>query len=174
MLGRPDFESELRRIRSGPQPYESIPGIGTVRFLAIYNGDSARVLQKAKSVLEVVVDQCVDGWNSDAPWGEMLPASFVESCDVEPTRVESDAWIKRWQSLSDEERSQESKNNNWTLKGWLYWFQPSERAWLWWDAKSIDLSHIGIAVAVDSWPFPWGSLEWLFRGNGAVEVRAED
>ena len=49
------------------------------------------------------------------------------------------------------------------------------RQWYWWDAKlANDGAHIFLAVQVECWPFPWGSLRWLFKAAGASNVIAEE
>ncbi len=167
------YESELNRIKHGPQAGESIPGIGTVRFVVTCDGNSEQVLQNAKAVMEVISRQCADDWREDANWRSMLPTDFVEACAEEMTEQEAEVWLKRWQSLGEPEREIEERERRWSLQNWLYWLSPDKRAWQWWDAQVINDSGIAIAIAVESWPFPWSALAWLFRGNGAIAFEAE-
>lgn len=167
------YESELFRVEHGPQVGESIPGIGTVRFVVTCDGNSEQVLLNTKAVMKVISRQCADGWREDADWQSMLPAGFIEACAREMTEQEAEAWLKHWQNLSESEREVEERERQWSLLNWLYWLGPNERAWQWWDAQATDDSSIAVAIAVNSWPFPWGALSWLFRGNGAISVEAE-
>jgi hypothetical protein len=71
--------------------------------------------------------------------------------------------------MSTVERDLEESNAKWSLANWLAWMEPDERSWLWWDADVVDDEHLLVSVAIDSWPFGWGAISWLFRGSGAVE-----
>jgi hypothetical protein len=166
-------ESELRRIRHAPGAAENIPGMGTVRFIVTCDRDAMDVLKTAKSVMDTISCQCASGWNEDTKWEDLLPKCFVKSCAGEMDTAEAEVWFRHWQALSEVEREAEEQTRKWSLSNWLYWFTPSERSWQWWDAQIIDENIIAFAVAVESWPFPWGAISWLFRGSGAISVEAE-
>ena len=52
--------------------------------------------------------------------------------------------------------------------------EPSDRQWYWWDAQVLDDGgQILVAVVVEGWPFPWGSLRWLFQAAGASILEPE-
>jgi hypothetical protein len=173
MIDSATCESELRRVKHGPEADEHIPGIGTVRFLVLCKDDAQSVLQLAKAVMEAVAGECASGWREAADWHAILPMRFVKACADEMTQDEAEAEMQRRRTLSQAERAAEERERRWSLANWLYWLAPSERAWQWWDAQLIDNNVIAVAVAVESWPFAWGALAWLFRGSGAVAVEAE-
>ncbi len=65
----------------------------------------------------------------------------------------------------------------WSLADWLYWFEPKQRFWYWWDAAVKSPELVRVALEVTEWPFPWDSLKslkWLFRAAGAQRVTAEE
>lgn len=164
--------AEMRRLKHGPKPEEPIPGIGIVTFSVSCDGNSQEVLDTAISVMEVICLQYESGWSEEAKWRSILPSQFVSACAEEMTPSESQQWLQRWQVLSQEEREAEERNRRWSLANWLYWLRPSERLWQWWDAKIVDSSHLVVRVAVESWPFGCGAINWLFRGSGAKQVTA--
>ena len=55
-----------------------------------------------------------------------------------------------------------------------FMMEPSDRQWYWWDAQVLnDGGQILVAVVVEGWPFPWGSLRWLFQAAGASMLEPE-
>jgi len=88
---------------------------------------------------------------------------------------QANKWLSWWRSLPPEEQRKAEIEKDWSLENWLYWMQPSNRQWFWWDAKVLeDYDHIALAIEVEAWPFPWGALRWLFRAAGASAVEAEE
>jgi len=77
-------------------------------------------------------------------------------------------------TLPDDEQERLEAIEGWSLSSWLYWLQPAERQWRWWDALIKDDDTVIVAVEVDGWPFPWGALAWLFKGCGADSVEPEE
>lgn len=165
-------KSELRRLEHGPAQGEPIPGVGIVQFAVKCKGDAYAVLSTAASVMRVICSECEKGWTEQANWRSLLPSHFVTACAEEMTKQEAELWLQRWQTLRQDERDAEERTRKWSLANWLYWLQPTERVWQWWDAKVVDGENAVVSVAVESWPFGWGALTWLFRGSGAVEVVA--
>ena len=164
--------SESYRLNHGPKQEEPIPGIGTVVFSVICDGNAEEVLNTSKSVMRAICSQSESKWPNDTTWRTLLPQRFVSACADEMTPEEVEQWLKNWQRLNQEQREAEERNRNWSLANWLYWLQPSERLWQWWDAEAIDPSCIIVCFAVKSWPFGSGAISWLFRGSGAKEVVA--
>lgn len=163
---------ERDRLIHGPAEGDLIPGLGTVRFVVHCSGKATRVLTLAKSVLHQIncVDKC--DWKS-CDWRTLLPLDFVRTCAAEMAPEDAQKWLIRWQSLSERQQRQEEASRSWSLNNWLYWLEPQDRCWCWWDANEIDANHLVVAVAVKDWPFPWGALAWLFRGSGANLVVPE-
>src|SRR5205085_11603936 len=127
-----------------------------------------------KNVLQVVLSQSPVGWPTLDEWRRLLPDWFVEKCAPEKTKDESDRWLKWWRSLPWDEQVRVNEELRWSLADWLYWFEPKQRYWYWWDARVESPDLIRLAVEVREWPFPWDALKWLFRASGAESVAAEE
>ena len=167
------IDRELRHLLDGVASDERPAGLGAVRFVVQCAGDSRQVLSKAKAVLTKVDQVAIEEWPADAILREALPGWFVARCAPEQTRDEAEASLKRWRTLSTDEQARVEREKEWSLSSWLYWLTPENRKWFWWDAAEENANKIIIAVEVDDWPFPWGSLAWLFRAAGASRVDAE-
>ncbi len=174
MIDSASCKSELRRLESGPEKDEIQTGIWIGQFTVKCEGNAEDVLRTAVQTMEVICNECVKGWPDDADWHSLLPSRFVSACADEMTREQADQWMQRWQTLSQEQQELEERNRRWSLNNWLYWLKPSERQWQWWDAEVVNDNVVLVSVAVESWPFGWGALIWLFRGSGALEVVAEE
>jgi hypothetical protein len=168
------LEKERRHLTEGPAPDEKPGGMGTVRFIARCPGNAGQVLDKAKAVLKAVNQHSTGAWPSDDQWREFLPEWFVSRCAPELTQEQAEAETARWRKLSREEQVRWEEERQWSVGNWVYWFEPTNRAWYWWDGVAIDDATLVIAVEVDNWPFPWGALAWLFRAAGANRVEAEE
>lgn len=162
--------TELARLLLGaPEDESEVGGMGTVRFVVSCPGNAEEVLRNSTQVLQEVLRNSGGPWLSLKEWRDRLPSWFVESCKREVPQEEA----ARRLGLSLEQRKQLAAEEGWSLNSWLYWFKPGERCWYWWDAIVRDQNTILIAVVVEGWPFPWGSLEWLFRASGALSVQPE-
>jgi hypothetical protein len=161
---------EIGRLLFGAEDTATPGGIGTARFLAKCDGSARDVLGRAKSVLEKVLPVTAGSWPSLDEWRHILPSWFVERCAPEMSREEAERRL----GLPHEERERLEQVEGWNLSGWLYWFQPDQRQWAWWDAVAPDDDTIIVAIEVDGWPFPWGSLKWLLLASGAVTVEEEE
>ncbi|MHB0968391.1 MAG: hypothetical protein ACYC7A_04830 [Thermoanaerobaculia bacterium] len=165
---------ELQHLVTGPEPGETPEGIGLVRFDIRCDGDASGVLGRMRDVLGVVAGQRGVGWPALDEWRRHLPAWFVAACAPEMTSAEADESLARWQQLSPAEQQREEEQRAWSLGDWLYWFEPAQRTWYWWDATVESDQHARIAIAVESWPFPWGALKWLARAAGAQAIEPEE
>jgi hypothetical protein len=130
------------------------------------------VLERVRSVLEVVVSEAGTSGGSKT-LKPLLPRWFLDASGPERSRKEAEEYLSQLNRLPAEERARVEREARWSLSDWLYWFGPEERYWYWWDAAVEDDSTIRIAVEISDWPFPWGSLEWVFRAAGAVELNPE-
>lgn len=99
-----------------------------------------------REVLDVVFERRAT-WPSLDEWRELLPAWFVDACsdDVHVTNCVVDRW---------------------SLRAWIYWFQPEQRRW---ELRSIDAA--GERLLIDVEPTGQGSLllgalEWLVKTAG--------
>jgi hypothetical protein len=161
---------EIGRLLLGAEDTAKPGGIGTVRFVVKCPGNAIDVLERAKKVLEKVLRARTDPWPSLDEWRRLLPSWFVERCAPEISQEEQEQRLR----LPIEERQGLIEEEGWRLSAWLFWFQPDERQWAWWDAIVRDADTIIVAIEVDGWPFPWGSLKWLFLACSALSVEAEE
>jgi hypothetical protein len=101
----------------------------------------------------------------------LLPGWFVEACAPERSPAESEKWLRWWRDLHLDEQTQIAREQQSTLGDWLYWMEPSERQWYWWDGAVENPERMSIVVQVESAPSALGAREWLLRASGAVEIR---
>jgi hypothetical protein len=159
---------ELERIQWGPEPGQALGGLGSVRIVTHCQAGAENVLNRAKRVLEIMCAGAPVSSASPEQWSRRLPEWFVKQLAPEP----SDAEVAKYLSLPYEERMK-AKDDPWTLSAWLYWFQPENRYWFWWDGVAADEKTLIVAIEVTEWPFPWGALKWLLKAAGAISVEAE-
>ena len=167
---------EIARIASPPGTHEKPDGIGSVRFIVHCPRNSWEVLERAKEVLFTVDKASIEKgtWPSFHEWTFILPDVFVSSFATERSAKEDAEWLEHWQGLTSDEQGKEEERRQWTLSSWLYWMEPENRFWFWWDATEYGSEEIAVAVIVNEWPFPWGSLRWMFKACGADEIDAEE
>lgn len=165
--------NERRRLVSGPAADERPGGLGTVRFVACSQGNSADVILNAKTVLNVVNQVSRGAWPSGDGWRSVLPQWFVARCAPEMTVEEAEKEMARRKRLPRHEQDRAAREN-WSLLNWLYWFTPDNRYWYWWDAKPLDDHVLAVAVEAYDWPLPWGALAWLLLASGAYRVESEE
>jgi hypothetical protein len=164
---------ELRHLQAGAEVNEQPSGLGTVCFKVLCANNSTDVLQKAKSVLQAVVQMDCDDWDSIDAWRTLLPRWFIDCCAPTMTKEQTEQWLEQWRRLSPEEQRQAESEQCWALEDWLYWLQPAQRTWFWWGALIDDSDTLHVVVEVEDWPFAWDSLSWLLRASGALNVESE-
>jgi hypothetical protein len=143
-----DADRELRQLREGPAG-EAPPG-ELDELVVSCPGGAGGVLAGAQEVLEVVLARQAGPWPSLDEWKEALPGWFVSSC-------------------VDDRQVRDCVLDKWSLRAWIYWFQPDQRRWRWWDARAEgDRLHVWLLVLER--PYLRGALEWLLRAAGAEEV----
>lgn len=171
----PCLQAELQRLQRGPSPGEMPNGVGTVRFVARCPLGAADVLARAASLLKTIDELALTGWPADEQWSGKLPEWFTSACAPPMTQEQAERWLSWWKGLPADERARVEIEKDWSLDSWLYWMHPDNRQWFWWDAKALDdCDHVLVAVEVEAWPFPWGTLRWLFRAAGASALDAEE
>lgn len=169
------LEAELQRLQNGPRPGEKPSGVGTVRFVARCPLGATDVLAKVKSVLKTIDEVALTGWLTEEQWPSNLPEWFTSACASPMSQEQAERWLAWWKALPSDEQARAEIEKDWSLDSWLYWMELSNRQWFWWDAKALDdCDHVLVAVEVDAWPFPWGSLRWLFKAAGASALEAEE
>lgn len=169
------LKRELERMVESP-PLDAKPeGVGIVRFLVRCPLGAGEVLERAKSVLKAIDEATMQGWPMSNGVVPDIPAWFTSACSPEISADQAEQWLAWWRGLPPDEQAEVSREKSWSLENWLYWMEPENRQWFWWDAMLLKESdHIALAVEVMAWPFPWGSLRWLFRAAGASAVEAEE
>ncbi len=132
---------ELRHLREGAG---GAPAPGELDELqAECPNGAGQALARIRQVLERVIERSTGEWPGLEEWKAILPAWFVESC-VDDVQVR-DCVIDRW-----------------SLRAWIYWFQPGQRRWRWWDASPGERS-LGVRILVLERPYLRGALEWLLK-----------
>ena len=145
-----------------------------MRFVASCPFSAVETLEKAKAVLESVDRQALEGWPSTEDWRRLLPQWFVDRCAPEESDEETRKRVDAWRKLPREAQWQIELGREWSLKSWLYWMEPKNRTWFWWDAASLsEIDHLLIALEIWDWPFPWQSFSWSLRAAGASSVFEE-
>jgi hypothetical protein len=132
---------ELARLRHS-EPVEDPPG--EIDSIEVACNSSARALARVQSVLETVLSQSEASWPEVDEWARMLPDWFVKSC-------------------VDDRKLQDCVLDQWSLRAWIYWFQPAYRKWRWWDAEEIFDGGLRVRVLVLERPYLRGALEWLIK-----------
>ena len=138
--------SELGRLAGAP-PAGERPAAPPVRIRARCPGGPSAVLDRAREVLRVVVEPRRP-WPSTDEWRQLLPAWFVEAC-------------------SDDEHVTTCVLDRWSLRAWVWWFQPEQRRWLWWDAGAEGDDLWVEVVPTGTGSLLLGTLEWLLKAAGA-------
>ena len=170
---------ERERLTFPPLPTQKATGVGIARFIVSCDSNAFFVLQLAKEVILIVNKHSLEAWPSLEYWNKILPSQFVSNCLAELTKQEKIEAQIRWEQLAYNEKIKEAaQDERWTLSSWLSWLEPEEREWFWWNAiqfePPLENTHFVIEVTSLDSPFMSGSLKWLFKACGAVDVISED
>jgi hypothetical protein len=168
------LRNELRRLRDGAGTSESPSGSGTETFIVACRGDAQQVLSKVREVLSIVAADTYPDWPSDEQWMELMPEWFIARCVPPKSKDESERRLEWRRALPWPVRRRLAAYEKWSFSAWIYWFQPENRFWFWWDAREEGPDRIRVAVEVDELPFPWEALRWLFRAAGAIAMDTEE
>lgn len=165
---------ERRHLDAGPRPGEQPGGVGPVDAVAICDGDAAQVLGRACEVLGIVIDHQLGDWPAIAVWRSLLPGWFIDACAPEMSQEQADAWLAWWKLLPADQQGAASREKGWSLADWLFWLEPDERQWFWWDTQVESPDRLRVTIEVAGWPAPFGALDWLLRAAGATEVTVDE
>lgn len=168
------FSREAERLQNAPGLDERPAGLGTVQFIASCAGDAEASLKRAKEIMAIVSGATFATWPPIDIWSDLLPDWFVSACARARTEAESADFMKWWRTLPPDEQAAVERTERWSLESWLYWMEPDNREWTWWDGCAVNPDTILIAVEARDWPFAWGALRWLFRAAGAIGLEAEE
>lgn len=110
-------------------------------------------------------------WPEMERWRVLLPKRFVDSCAPEFPEQEIRDQIARWRTLPEEEKIKQEESSEWSLGDWLYWLQPENRDWFWWDATVLDDRTLQVQIELVGLPTPTGALKWLMKSAGVTEFK---
>lgn len=165
---------ELRHLEHGAHPGEMPDGAGLVTVHLTSDRGIETVVARSKEVIACILEASDDNSLDIELLHETLPSWFVDACAPERTEEEQRQWLQWWRGLDSKGRAEEEYNAVWSLDNWLYWLEPAERQWFWWDAVAHDPHSARILVEVPGWPYASGALEWLLRAAGATEINISD
>ena len=140
------MSAEVERLLGGP-PAGLVAPEGLVVVQADCPDGAAGVLERAREVLRPIVD-APRPWPSTDEWRGLLPRWFVDAC-------------------SDDERVTTCVLDRWSLRAWVWWFQPDQRRWLWWDAAAEGTLLTIRLVPTGQGSLLLGTLDWLLKAAGA-------
>lgn len=102
--------------------------------------------ERVREVLDIVF-RPRPAWPSLDEWRELLPPWFVDSC-------------------SDDVRVINCVIDKWSLRAWIYWFQPDQRRWTLTDVRAEDARLFIDIEPTGQGSLLLGSLEWLITVTG--------
>jgi hypothetical protein len=168
------LKDELRRLTTGPAAGERPAGVGIIRLRVSGPTHPAEILQRARQVVTVIDQASLDGWPAAKELVPQLPDWFTAACSEPMSQEQAEEWLAWWKRLPAAKQAEAANAKGWSVDNWLYWMEPVNRQWFWWDAQLNAAGEAAnVVLDVDDWPAPWGALKWLFRTAGASVVKAE-
>ncbi|MEW4368748.1 hypothetical protein [Paenibacillus kandeliae] len=144
---RAELDIERQRIISSftaPQTHKGI----MVHYLADCHDECPdTVISNAKQIMQVINETSQAQWHNVDEWISMLPTYVTDS----------------FSSAIDE-------HDEWSLEGWLYWFELEHRAWFLWEIEAVGDSQLQISIWIYEHPFPSEALEVLFMKLGTGQL----
>ncbi|MFD1886095.1 hypothetical protein [Paenibacillus wenxiniae] len=142
-----ELETERDRILSSfttPQTYKGI----IVDYVADCSGQSPdSIINNAKNIMRIINETSQSGWPDTDGWLSILPTYFTDSFSSDP-----------------------EDDDEWSLEGWLYWFELEHRAWFLWDLEAIGNEQLQISICIYEHPFPSEALDVLFMKLGTGQL----
>ena len=166
-------QDELRRIRSGPAHSEAAVGAGAFVLRGICPGNAAEVSGRIREVLHTVIGSIAHK-PTEGEWLDRLPHWLKREFVPAMSQAEAAQWLARWESMTAREKAAEDHNAHWALEDWLYWFEPEQRHWEFWDCRAISEDLVRLSITPEDWPFAHAALDWLIRVAGATKVFEEE
>ena len=140
------------------------------RTTKVADGDSGQIVERCQQVLAQVIGADANTWPTLEQWRTALPPWFLGSFATEQSIEEASAWVAWWRGLDREEQIRAESARGWTLSDWLYWLEPVNRTWHWWNGRVLDANTAVIELMITDWPTPVGSLKWLVRAAGGRDI----
>ena len=109
------------------------------------------VLARVRDVIAVVTPP-PRPWPSLDEWRQRLPAWFGVAC-------------------SDDVQISTCVVDKWSLRAWVWWFQPEQRRWEWADGRAEDGTVVIGVVPTGNGSLLLGALDWLLEAAGAEVKR---
>ncbi len=167
------LRNELRRLQNGRAVDDKPCGTRIARLSVTCSTAPLEAVLGAKEVLKALDRAALAGW-PQAQISPSFPAWFIAACAPESSRHEAEQWVAWWSTLSAEKKIKAEEEKDWSLENWLYWMEPQNREWFWWDAQvETNPDRIILQLEVTAWPFSWGALRWLLRTAGASRVELQ-
>lgn len=160
---------ELARLRDGVAG--AGPPTGFVVTFRARHTEPELALARMRELLLATVPRMGD--HEDDAALAAVPPWFARACRPERTREESDAESARLRSRSDAERAEHARTARWSAEGWLFWLEPDERSWWWWDGRPDGPDHLVVEVLTHGHPYGNGSLLWLLRAAGCTDLHED-
>lgn len=148
--------------------------MGTITVLARGGSDARRALERCRSVLAVVLDHSGTVWPTAEEWGRLLLEWFVAASSPELSREDVERWLAWWRTPGPADQARAESERRWALADCLYWMEPAERQWFWWDAELSGDGALRVTVEIPGWLPALGALDWLLRAAGAAEEVHEE
>ena len=122
---------ELERLHASVAE-SGTPAPGFVEALVVQAANPNEVVERARTVVAVVIQGSEDGLEPEDPaWVQRLPGWFVSACSPPQTAEESAAWLARWRALDRAGKAAAEAELGWSLADWLGAVSPDTRAWWW-------------------------------------------
>ena len=165
---------EIQRLDTGLLPDEEPGGIGTITLVGLCKGDADEVAKRTCEVFRAVLVSGSTSWPTEAEWRDRLAGWFIDASAPEMTQEEAERWLERWRAMTAREKAAIEETKRWALADWLYWLQPSERQWEFWECRAKGKDVVRLTIKIDGWPIAHGALNWLLRAAGADRVVIEE
>ena len=111
-------------------------------------GGAEAALQRVREVLDVVLAPR-PSWPSTGEWARILPAWFVAQC-------------------TDDVHVQSCVIDRWSLRAWVWWFQPDQRRFRLVEARAERERLELVVEPTGQGSLMTGALEWLIKCAGCA------
>jgi hypothetical protein len=142
-----ELEIERERIRSSFITPPAHKGIIVDYVADCSQPCSYTIISNAKNILQIINETSQSQWLDIEEWISMLPTAFTDSF------------------------SSAEGEDDWSLEGWLYWFELENRSWFLWEIAAIGDAQLKISVWIYEHPFPAEALEVLFMKLGTKQLK---
>ena len=168
-------DEELRHLIDGSNSADVLNNPDIMIFKISCTNNAQLVLQKCKEIMQLILYHQTENWPSEEKWYKLLPKWFVDVCSPETTSEEDEEYLAKWRQLSPQEQML-LEESPWSVMEWVSWFEPNDdpynqRYWFWWDAFIVDPDTLIIAVTIIDLSIPYGSLFWLLKASGAIDIK---